>query len=460
MLKLPEERMDYLASELKKYDEDSNAKVHEKALHELSEKIKIISNDVIEKGNTIAYRTERIKTADSFIRKQNRNKNKGLNIDYEDMHDIIGARIICLTLSDVKEFIKEVQSSKEFNKILEERDYINNPKKSGYKSYHILVGYPITVGSKVYDIKAEIQIRTIFMDVFAREEHKINYKGDCSEEDKIKLSNLSKKLAYYDWSLDNQFKVKNLVATPESEKELSSYRNEFEKVEYIFSMVYNYIKPLIKKSIEEFELKDDVLHFVHGIKSLNSIKRKMIKRHLECTADNMLHSLRDVVRYKVVCTDENTAKKYIEFLTKKLKENDFIANIETSDHLDIPKESGYRGYKINASYNMPFVTGSAITIEILIRTMIMDAWALHNDKIFNDEEARNKYKEPFSGLSESLHDAETTIEIIKESNKNNRLIEDNDLLEQVRDYIKLKEEPPGGTPGSPSGANPLVLKME
>ena len=225
-------------------------------------------------------------------------------------------------------------------------------------------------------------------------------------------------------------------------------------------MVYNYIKPIIEKSIDEFELKDDVLHFVHGIKKLESIKRKMVKRHLECTADNMLHSLRDVVRYKVVCTDEATAKKYIEFLTEKLKENELIANIETSDHLDIPKESGYRGYKINASYNMPFVTGSAITVEILIRTMVMDAWALHNDKIFNDEEARNKYKEPFSGLSESLHDAETTIEIIKESNKNNRTIEDDDLLEQVRDYIKSKEEgdsPEGNPPSAPAQAR-LVLK--
>ena len=165
----------------------------------------------------------------------------------------------------------------------------------------------------------------------------------------------------------------------------------------------------------------------------------MIKRKLECSAENMLYSLRDVVRYKVVCTDEGTAKKYIDFLTKKLQENDQIVKIETSDHLDIPKESGYRGYKINASYSMPFIVGSAITVEILIRTMVMDAWALHNDKIFSDEEAKNKYKEPFSGLSESLHDAETTIEIIKESNKNKIVTQDVGLLKQVRDYIKTTE---------------------
>ena len=438
MIKLPEERLEYLANELKKYEADSKDNVHKIALDVLTKKIEELSLIFKENGNTIAYTSQRIKTVDSFIRKQNRNKNKNLNIDYEDMHDIIGARIVCLTLSDVKEFINLIKESNQFE-IVEDRDYIINPKLSGYKSFHYLVKYPIVVGSRIINIQAEIQLRTIFMDIFAREEHKINYKGDCSEEDKIKLLNLSKKLAYYDWSLDNQFKVKKQVVTPESEKELAPYRLEYEKVAYIFYKVFDNIKPIIEKSIDDFDYKDDVLHFVHGIKPLESIKRKMIKRHLECSAENMLYSLRDVVRYKVVCTDEGTAKKYIDFLTKKLQENDQIVKIETSDHLDIPKESGYRGYKINASYSMPFIVGSAITVEILIRTMVMDAWALHNDIIFSDEEAKNKYKEPFSGLSESLHDVETTIEIIKESNKNKIVTQDVGLLKQVRDYIKTTE---------------------
>ncbi|MBQ3474973.1 MAG: hypothetical protein IJH20_02250 [Bacilli bacterium] len=435
MAELSKERLEYLSRELKKFKD--GIPVNDLALKVLEKKISSLTKEFIDEGNTLAYTTSRRKSLESFIDKQNRNKEKNLNIDYEDMHDIVGIRLVCLTLTDMYEYIKLLRKTDEFE-IVEERDYISNPKKSGYKSYHILVKYPVVMGSKIEFIKAEIQLRTIFMDIFAREEHKINYKGDCTEENKRKLASLSKKLAYYDWSLDNQFKVEKKIKEKESEEELAPYRREYEKVSYIFYSVFDKIKPLIEESIKDFKNKDDVLHFVYGIKPIESIRRKMIKRHLECTAEDMLQ-VRDIVRYKVVCTDEKTAKEYISEIMKKLEENPQITNIVTSDRMDKPKDSGYRGYKINASYLMPFVTGAPVTFEILIRTMFMDAWALHNDVIFTDEEAKEKYKEPFSGLSEALHDAESALEIIKSGSKANAKEKEIKVLELVNKYDKSKK---------------------
>ena len=56
------------------------------------------------------------------------------------------------------------------------KDYIKNPKPSGYKSYHMIVSIPIFLSDRVVDTKVEIQIRTIAMDFWASLEHKIYYK--------------------------------------------------------------------------------------------------------------------------------------------------------------------------------------------------------------------------------------------------------------------------------------------
>ena len=65
------------------------------------------------------------------------------------------------------------------------KDYIKNPKESGYKSYHMLVSVPIFLSDSVVDTKVEIQIRTIAMDFWASLEHKIYYKFEGNAPDHI-----------------------------------------------------------------------------------------------------------------------------------------------------------------------------------------------------------------------------------------------------------------------------------
>jgi len=69
--------------------------------------------------------------------------------------------------------------------LIERKDYIKNPKESGYKSYHMLVSVPIFLSDSVVDTKVEIQIRTIAMDFWASLEHKIYYKFEGDAPDYI-----------------------------------------------------------------------------------------------------------------------------------------------------------------------------------------------------------------------------------------------------------------------------------
>ena len=71
-------------------------------------------------------------------------------------------------------------------KILSIKDYIKNPKESGYKSYHMLVSIPIFLSDRIVDTKVEIQIRTVAMDFWASLEHKIRYKFEADAPQHIK----------------------------------------------------------------------------------------------------------------------------------------------------------------------------------------------------------------------------------------------------------------------------------
>ena len=49
-------------------------------------------------------------------------------------------------------------------------------KESGYRSYHIVIDYPIQFMEQEKHLKVEIQIRTLAMNFWATIEHSLNYK--------------------------------------------------------------------------------------------------------------------------------------------------------------------------------------------------------------------------------------------------------------------------------------------
>ena len=91
------------------------------------------------------------------------------------VNDIAGIRIICSFTSDIYRLADIIRNQQDI-RVISVKDYITKPKKSGYKSYHMIVSVPIFLSDSVVDTKVEIQIRTIAMDFWASLEHKIYYK--------------------------------------------------------------------------------------------------------------------------------------------------------------------------------------------------------------------------------------------------------------------------------------------
>lgn len=135
----------------------------------------------------IEFVTGRVKPIASILDKARR-KNILIEEIENDMQDIAGLRMMCQFVDDIKTVVKLLRSRKDFE-IVEERDYINQKKESGYRSYHVVIRYPVQTinGEKV--ILAEIQIRTLAMNFWATIEHSLNYKysGRIPEQIKNRL---------------------------------------------------------------------------------------------------------------------------------------------------------------------------------------------------------------------------------------------------------------------------------
>ena len=152
--------------------------LYNSALKEVGTKLEILNDEFvhIHKYNPIEYIKSRIKTPESIVKKLKRD---GYESTIENMrnyiNDIAGIRIVCSFTSDIYRLAEMIGKQNDLTVICV-KDYIKNPKVSGYKSFHMHVTVPIFLSDRVVDTKVEIQIRTIAMDFWASLEHKIYYK--------------------------------------------------------------------------------------------------------------------------------------------------------------------------------------------------------------------------------------------------------------------------------------------
>ena len=158
------------------------------ALKVLEAQIEVINDEFQYKfnHNPIEHIKTRVKSVDSIMKKLNK---YGLDFSIDNIvnniFDIIGARIVCSFKSDIYEIVNIIKNSSNFE-VVKEKDYISNPKASGYSSYHLIVNVPVYLSNGIKKVKAEIQIRTIAMDFWASLEHKINYKFSKIVPDEVK----------------------------------------------------------------------------------------------------------------------------------------------------------------------------------------------------------------------------------------------------------------------------------
>ncbi|WP_040951595.1 GTP pyrophosphokinase [Gorillibacterium massiliense] len=163
---------------------------YEQAVEELKIKLKLLRSELKmrEEYSPMEFVTGRVKRISSIL-----DKAKRLNVPMDQLEtgieDIAGIRIMCQFVEDIERLAGLIKQRHDM-KILYAKDYITNKKESGYRSYHIIVEYPVQTSLGMKPVLAEIQIRTLAMNFWATIEHSLNYKyrGDLPEDVKERLS--------------------------------------------------------------------------------------------------------------------------------------------------------------------------------------------------------------------------------------------------------------------------------
>ncbi|MDU2242935.1 MAG: GTP pyrophosphokinase family protein [Paenibacillus sp.] len=259
---------------------------YEQAVEELKVKFKTMRSELKKREEyaPIEFVTGRVKKISSIL-----DKAKRYNVALEDLEtgieDIAGIRIMCQFVEDIRRVAEYIRMRKDL-KVLYEKDYITNYKESGYRSFHMIVEYPVQTALGQKQVLAEIQIRTLAMNFWATIEHSLNYKyrESLPEEMRGRL----KKAAEAAFVLDNEMssiRQEILVAQ-------KSFEDDSNIVSSVLASIHQlYFYHLVSEAIEAqerfnrlWETKD-----FEGLKQLLGEVKDLIKQHkkVEETGDEL-----------------------------------------------------------------------------------------------------------------------------------------------------------------------------
>lgn len=168
-------------------------------------------------NRTVMQKVEhRIKKADSISRKLIK---KGHAPTFENavrtLNDIVGIRVVCLYSDDVYKIAELLKQQKDFT-LVNEKDYIKHPKKSGYQSLHLIMDVPLVFYDTTEYQRVEIQIRTVAMDFWAGVDNQICYKKSPEDIKKAEkdlkiyssvISNIDRQMLNLRKKVENSFQA-------------------------------------------------------------------------------------------------------------------------------------------------------------------------------------------------------------------------------------------------------------
>ena len=127
----------------------------------------------------------RIKKPMSIVEKL---KRKGVEVSLssieKNLHDVAGIRVVCFFPKDIYRLAEKICSQDDI-RLIEKKDYIQNPKPNGYRSLHLILEVPVFFADEKKWMQVEVQFRTIAMDFWASLEHKLRYKKHINNSEEI-----------------------------------------------------------------------------------------------------------------------------------------------------------------------------------------------------------------------------------------------------------------------------------
>lgn len=123
-----------------------------------------------------------------------------------NLNDMAGVRVVC-TLPEDAYSLAESLTLQDDVTLIECRDYITNPKESGYRSLHLIVEIPIFLEREKRPVRVELQFRSIAQNFWASLDHQMRYKKGLDAEERAAVSQELKELSDAAAELDRRMQA-------------------------------------------------------------------------------------------------------------------------------------------------------------------------------------------------------------------------------------------------------------
>lgn len=204
----------------------------------------------------------RVKTVSSILNKCHKKKISLENME-KRISDLAGVRIICQFVEDIDKVVELIKGRRDME-VKQERDYIRNMKKSGYRSYHMIVNYTVYTLDGPKPLTMEVQIRTMAMNFWATIEHSLQYKYQRNIPDHIRERLLN--------AADAVIKLDNEMSTVRSE--IMDVQHSFQIQANIVADILNNIQNLYKVANKREILKiQDEFYRVYSMNDIEKLDR-------------------------------------------------------------------------------------------------------------------------------------------------------------------------------------------
>lgn len=179
------------------------------AMMEVETKFRVLSENfsLEDDRNPIEAIKTRMKSPESISNKlQSRSLPLTIESIEENLNDVAGVRVICGFPGDIYRLADAFLRQDDVT-LIEKKDYIDNPKRNGYRSLHLIVSVPIYLHDEKRHMRVEVQFRTIAMDWWASLEHQIRYKKDVSvtNEHAKELRDCAEQAALLDYRMEQLY---------------------------------------------------------------------------------------------------------------------------------------------------------------------------------------------------------------------------------------------------------------
>lgn len=161
------------------------------AIDMIMAKLRMINADLAEKENRQLIRSmsNRIKSVESIQKKLiKKDRDVSFKTAVSTLNDIAGVRVVCYFCDDIYQIAEAIKKQKDLV-LIKEKDYVKNPKKSGYQSLHLILDVPITYNDKTEKVRVELQIRSFAMDYWAELDNQMCYKKLAGEFENVEQEN-------------------------------------------------------------------------------------------------------------------------------------------------------------------------------------------------------------------------------------------------------------------------------